>query len=380
MTSRKKIIRISTIPTSLNVFCKDLLKDLSADYDVVAVSSPGKPLDQLEKREGVRTIAVPMERRMSLFKDLKALISLVRVFRKERPDLVHSITPKAGLLGMMAARLAGVKVRVHTFTGLVFPTATGLKRRILKATDRMTCRCATHIIPEGEGVKRDLEKGRVTKKPMKILGFGNVRGIDLDWYARTPEVMEKAGEFARKDVFTFIFIGRIAKDKGVEELVAAFLKLLGDRKDVRLLLAGEWEFTDPVSPQTESFLKNTEEINWVGSVPDVRPYLAASDCLVLPSYREGFPNSVIEAGALGLPCVVTDINGANEIIAEGENGLIVPAKDSASLYSAMKLIAEDKELYSKLKEAARPMVASRYERGFVWSCLKAFYKEALKDV
>ena len=162
--------------------------------------------------------------------------------------------------------------------------------------------------------------------------------------------------------------------------MAAFLKLLGDRKDVRLLLAGEWEFTDPVSPQTESFLKNTEEINWVGSVPDVRPYLAASDCLVLPSYREGFPNSVIEAGALGLPCVVTDINGANEIIAEGENGLIVPAKDSASLYSAMKLIAEDKELYSKLKEAARPMVASRYERGFVWSCLKAFYKEALKDV
>lgn len=380
MKAKKKIIRMSTVPISLSIFCKDLLRDLSGEYEILAVSSPGEALDDLGKREGVRTAAVPMERRISLFKDFKALVSLIRLFRKEKPDLVHSITPKAGLLGMMAARLAGVKVRVHTFTGLVFPTATGLKRRILKATDRMTCRCATHIIPEGEGVKRDLEKGRVTKKPMKVLGYGNVRGIDLDWYARTPEVMEKASEFARKDVFTFIFIGRITKDKGVEELVAAFLKLLGDRKDVRLLLAGEWEYTDPVSAQTESCLKNTEEIIWFGPVADVRPYLAASDCLVLPSYREGFPNSVIEAEALGLPCVVTDINGANEIIAEEENGLIVPPADTESLYSAMKRIAGDRELYSKLQEKALPMVSSRYERGFVWSCLKAFYKEALKDV
>lgn len=380
MTARKKIIRLSTVPASLNTFCRDLLKDLSKDYEIVAVSSPEVALSELEKREGVRTIAVPMERRISPLKDLRALVSLVRVFRRERPDMVHSITPKAGLLGMMAAKIAGVKVRVHTFTGLVFPTATGFKRRILKATDRMTCRCATHIIPEGEGVKRDLLNGKITKKPMRVLGYGNVRGIDLDWYSRTPEVLSKASEFSEKDTFTFIFVGRIARDKGVEELVAAFLRLLEEKKDIRLLMLGEWEYTDPVSAQVESLLKNTREITWFGPVFDVRPYLAASDCLVLPSYREGFPNSVIEAGAMDLPCVVTDINGANEIIAEKENGLIVPARDADALYSAMKLIAEDRELYNKLRTRAREMVASRYERGFVWSCLKDFYRETLKDV
>ena len=175
MNSRKKIIRSSTVPQSLETFCKGMLKELSEDYDVIALSSQGEALDLVRRREGVRTIEVPMERHISVFKDIKSLLALVKVFREERPDMVHSITPKAGLLCMMAAWITRVPVRVHTFTGLVFPTATGLKKRILMFTDRITCACATHIIPEGVGVKNDLITNRITRKSLKVLGFGNVR-------------------------------------------------------------------------------------------------------------------------------------------------------------------------------------------------------------
>ncbi|MBR2134619.1 MAG: glycosyltransferase family 4 protein [Bacteroidales bacterium] len=375
---KKKLIRVSTIPVSMKVFCKDLLRDLSAEYEVVALSSPDKELEDIAREEGVRTIAVPMERKMAPFKDLRSLLRLIRVFCRERPDIVHSITPKAGLLSMMAARIAGVKCRIHTFTGLVFPTSTGLKRRILITTDRLTCRCATHIIPEGRGVMNDLKENRITKKPMRVLGYGNIKGVDMDYYTRSADVEKEALLLEDKTRFTFVFVGRIAREKGVQELISAFTRL--DSGSFRLLMVGGWETEDPVDDRTASAIKEAGNITYYGPVADVRPYLAASDCLVLPSYREGFPNAVIEAGAMELPSVVTDINGANEIIAEEKNGLIVPAKDADALYSAMKRIAQDKVLYSDLKANARSMIASRFERGYVWSCLKDFYREALKDV
>ena len=181
MDGKVKIIRASTVPESLDTFCRGLLSELQQEcgYEVVAVSSPGDRLDTLAAREGVRTVAVPMERHISPLKDLKSLWRLLRVFRRERPAMVHSMTPKAGLLSMMAAWICRVPVRLHTFTGLVFPTATGLTQKILVFTDRLTCACATHIVPEGEGVRNDLTSYRITAKPLKVLGHGNVRGIDL---------------------------------------------------------------------------------------------------------------------------------------------------------------------------------------------------------
>lgn len=177
-----KILRVTTVPVSLNTFCRGLLRELQEQdgYEVVAVSSPGDAMREIEEREGVRTVAVPMERHISPLKDLKSLFGLIRVFQKEKPTMVHSMTPKAGLLSMMAAWFCRVPVRVHTFTGLVFPTATGLTQRILILTDRITCACATHIVPEGEGVKNDLINYHITRKQLKVLGHGNVRGIDLD--------------------------------------------------------------------------------------------------------------------------------------------------------------------------------------------------------
>lgn len=371
---KKKVIRISTIPMSLDVLLQGQLRMLAEHYEVVGVSSPGADLEKVEKREGIRTLAVPMERKIAPFKDLVSLIRLIRLFYREKPWMVHSITPKAGLLAMMAAWICRVPVRVHLFTGLVFPTTTGLKQKILMATDKLTCACATRVIPEGKGVKRDLEQFNITSKPLEIIGNGNINGIDLDYFARTAEVEEKAQAYRKKDTTTFCFVGRMVRDKGINELVAAFEKLYQTHPDTRLLLVGPFEDAlDPVLPETKRMIEQHAAIEWMGWQKDIRPFLAASDVFVFPSYREGFPNVVIQAGAMELPCLVTDINGCNEIIEEGVNGCIIPSQDQQALYEAMEKLL-DTELRETLRQQARPQIANRYDRKVLWKELLQFYR------
>lgn len=376
-----KIIRTSTIPDSLSNFCKGLLKELheKEGYDVIAVSSSGSALEEIKSREGIKTYAVAMERRISPLKDLRSLCGLIKVFRKEKPDMVHSITPKAGLLSMIAAKVTGVPVRVHMFTGLVFPTSKGIKRKILILTDKLTCLCATHIIPEGEGVKRDLQNFKITKKPLRVLGHGNIHGIDLKYFdPELPEIEIEAKKIRKDGIYTFIFIGRLVGDKGINELIDAFERLNNEIPNTRLLLVGPTEQNlDSLKPETTSKISNCRNIESVGSQRDVRPWLLASDAFVFPSYREGFPNVVIEAGAMGLPSIVTDINGSREIIIEGKNGIIIPSKDVDSLYEAMKRFVSQREDTKVMADNSRSLIASRYERNYVHQCLKDFYKEIL---
>lgn len=372
-----KLIRISTVPGTMNNFCHGLLKDLHEleGYEVIGVSSPGDKLKELAEREGIRTIAVPMERRISPIKDFKSLLRMWRVLRREKPDIVHSMTPKAGLISMVAAWLARVPIRIHTFTGLVFPTSTGLKRRILMATDWLTCSCATHIIPEGEGVKNDLLSNKITKKDLRVLGYGNVRGIDLEHY--NPSLFDNKKD---SSVFKFLFVGRIVRDKGINELVEAFVRLNKDIPHTRLVLVGHEEVNlDPIKPDIKAIINNHPSIDAVGSQKDVRPFYSSADAFVFPSYREGFPNVVIEAGAMGLPCIVTDINGSREIIIDGKNGTIIPSKDVDSLYKAMKHFVDCPNDIKHMAENARPLIASRYEQSFVYQCLKDFYKKVLEE-
>ena len=377
---RKKIIRTSTVSTSLNTFCRGTLRRLAQTYDVVAVSTPDDELHEMAQREGVRVVGVAMRRPISPLHDLRSLLRLIRVFRRERPDMVHSITPKAGLLSMIAAWVCRVPVRLHTFTGLVFPTATGLKKKTLMLTDRITCACATHIVPEGEGVKNDLINYGITRKPLRVLGYGNVRGVDMQHYGRTPEVMAAAQPIMRSGVFTFVFVGRVVRDKGINELVQAFVRLNAQEPATRLILVGRFEDDlDPVLPQTRQMIEQNEAIEAVGSQADVRPWLAASDALVFPSYREGFPNVVLEAGAMGLPSIVTDINGSREIIVEGENGVIVPPRDADALYAAMLRFIEAPAEVAQMAANAREMIASRFEKSFVEQCLFDYYKEILGE-
>lgn len=378
-----KIVRTSTVPTSLDTFCRGLLRELHEreGYEIVAVSSPGKELDDIRDREGVRTYAVKMERHISPIRDFKSLLGLIKVFRKEKPQLVHSITPKAGLLSMLAAWVCRVPVRLHTFTGLVFPTAKGLKQKILIFTDRLTCACATHVVPEGQGVRNDLVKYKITRKPLKVLGHGNIRGIDLTYYDRTPEVMTQVTKIRKEGLLTFIFIGRLVGDKGINELVSAFSALNNKYPGTRLLLVGSQEQTlDPLRHDTLIEIENNPAIEAVGRKDDVRPWLAASDVFVFPSYREGFPNVVIEAGAMGLPSIVTDINGSNEIVIDGENGIIIPPRLTNPLYKAMESFITDAGFASRLSYNARELISSRFEQGYVRQCLKDYYKEILSTI
>jgi len=357
------------------MFCKGLLKELSKDYEVIALCNPDEGLETLGDREGIRTIGVPMVRRMAPLKDLISLIKLIRVFWRECPDMVHSMTPKAGLLCMMAAWITRVPVRLHTFTGLVFPTSTGVKRKVLMACDWLTAACATHVVPEGEGVKQDLANNGITDKPMQVLGYGNTRGVDLDYFkCQTPKRQND------KEELRFIFVGRLVGDKGINELVFAFKKLLETHPFAKLTLVGPLERElDPLEPETLEEIKQNQSIEAVGMQEDVRPWMAKSDVLVFPSYREGFPNVVIEAGAMELPSIVTDINGSREIIVEGVNGIIIPPRDKEALLIAMKRMIEHPKERNAMAKKARPMVASRYEQRFVWDCLKKYYREILSQ-
>lgn len=371
-----KIIRAVTASQSIGFF-EPMVKDLQGrGYEIVSVSSPGESLIRLREK-GVRTIEVPMERRISMFRDLMSLMRMISVFRKEKPFMVHSMTPKAGMLCMLAAWITRVPRRVHTFTGLVWPTSTGVKHRILMATDWLTCACATHIIPEGKGVMNDLQS-HITKKPMKVLGYGNVRGVDMEKFSRRQEVEEMAKKMKQEGIFTFIFVGRIVGDKGINELVSAFTELHKKYEKTRLLLVGRFEKElDPLKAETLNVIDKHISIESLGPKygDELLAYYAASDCFVFPSYREGFPNTVMEAGAMGLPSIVTDINGSREIIIDGKNGVIIPSKDVEALYHAMEEIITNSDKTKEYADNAREMIASRFERGFVCKCLYDFYEE-----
>lgn len=373
----KKVFRITTVPISLNGLFKGQLKMLNGHFDLVGVSSPGSALEETHQREGIRVIALPMERRISPIKDFISLVRMVLLFLKERPDMIHSYTPKAGLIAMLAGWITGVPVRMHTFTGLVFPTATGLKQKILIWTDRLTCACATHINPEGNGVKQDLIRYHITKKPLKIIANGNVNGIDLEYFQRTPEVIKAAEAYRKEGVFTFCFVGRIVGDKGINELVCAFIRLLKNNSNIRLLLVGRMESNlDPIKDDVRTMIETCEAIEYVGEQIDVRPFFEVSDVFVLPSYREGFPNVVLEAGAMGKPSIVTDINGSNEIIEDGWNGLIIPCKNENALYDSMfKMLYSDK--LKEMGKNARINVQEKFGTSLVWRELLKYYQLVL---
>ena len=377
--NKNKIIRSVTVSQSLG-FCREVMIKMRAmGYDMVAVTSPGPELDELMDKDGFHCVAVPMERHISIVRDIKSLIRMIGVFRKEKPQVVHSMTPKAGMICMVAAWLTRVPVRIHTFTGLVWPTATGLKRRILMMTDWLTCACATHVIPEGQGVLNDLKNGGITKKPMKVLGYGNVRGVDMEFWSEKNADADKMEHIKDTDKFTFLFVGRIVRDKGINELVEAFMRVREGR-NVRLLLVGQYEDNlDPVSEETRMRIEKCEDIVYAGPQygRDLLAYYAVSDSFVFPSYREGFPNTVLEAGAMGLPSIVTDINGSREIIKDGKNGMIILPRSVETLAEAMLRMVEDKTMRKQMAENAREMIVSRFEKNFVQKCQIEFYKEVM---
>ena len=384
MSMKPKLIRTSTIAMSLDFLLKGQLAFLNQHFEVVAVSSDNEHLSVVKQREEVRTVGLKMQRNISPIKDLVSLIQMYLLFRKEQPQIVHSITPKAGLISMLAAKLAGVPVRIHTFTGLIFPSKKGVLQKLLIAMDRVLCASATHIYPEGKGVQQDLVHYKITSKPLKVIANGNVNGIDTTYFSKEKvslqeKVVLKSDLGINENDFVFIFVGRLVGDKGINELVTAFSKLSTD--NLKLLLVGPLESDlDPLQPNTLKEIESNPNIISVGFQKEVRPFMAIADCLVFPSYREGFPNVVMQAGAMELPSIVTDINGCNEIIVEGENGTIIPVKNTEAIKTAMRKMVEDKDYYHQLKSKAPTMIQTRYEQKVVWNAILAEYNWLTKKL
>jgi len=351
-------------------------------YEVTAISAEKSRLDKYGIDNKVNTFWVEMTRAITPVQDLKAVYRLYKYFRKEKPEIVHTHTPKAGIVGMLAAKLAGVPIRLHTVAGLPLMETTGIKRNILNAVESFTYSLATKVFPNSYGLKKIILEADFAKEDkLKVLGEGSSNGIDTQYF--NPE--NYAEEFQKnlrqeldipENNLVFIFIGRIVSEKGINELVQAFIELYENTPNINLLLVGPFEQElDPVSPKTLLLIETHQGIISVGYQQDVRPYFSISDILTFPSYREGFPNVVMQAGAMGLPSIVTDINGCNEIIREGVNGMIIPVKDKDALKKAMSRFIEFDNLKIELGKSSRKEITSKYERKFFWQILLKEYRE-----
>jgi glycosyltransferase involved in cell wall biosynthesis len=376
-----KLFKLSTVPISLNLLLKGQLNYLSEYYEIHAISGEGKDLDLVSSREGVKTKAISFKRKISLINDIVSLIRLCIYFRKEKPQIIHSITPKAGLVSMLAGKISGVPIRLHTFTGLIFPSKKGLFQKLLILTDKILCWASTGVYAEGNGVKIDLLKYNITSKEIKIIANGNINGIDCEYFNfKLVSENDKSNLRSEYNItnhdFVFLYVGRIVRDKGINELVSAFLKL--NNPNIKLILLGSFELNlDPVQPHILESINACNEIICPGFQDDVRKFYAISDVFVLPSYREGFPNSLLQAGSMGLPSIVSNVNGCNEIIKDGINGVVIPAKDKDALCHSMSILYENNNFKQLLGSNAREIICSNYTNKVVWESLVKEYDRLL---
>lgn len=374
-----KFFIVTTVPISLNFF-KGNLSFLSSYFEICAISSDKDNLEEIGVRENVRTKCIPMHREISLFSDLICLLKFIVFFYKEKPKIVHGNTPKGSMLSMIASWLTRVPVRIYMCHGLRYQGSKGKMRKLLMFMEKISCSCATEVICVSQGVKKKLIEDKIcSENKAVVIGFGSASGVDLEYFSNTLDVKKKD---VRKDLkipenaFIYIFVGRIVADKGINELVQAFSQLSNEKLDVHLILVGaEEKKLNPILNSTLEEIKNNSRIHAVGKQKDIRPYLLAADTMTFPSYREGFGMVLIEAAAMNVPAISSDITGCNEIIQDGVNGKLIPSKDVDSLYNVMKWFYEHKDAEVKqMKSKARELVENRFERKKVWNLLLAEYQ------
>jgi len=363
----KKFIIITTIPLSLYFF-KGQIQVLKKKFEVNLVSSPGSMLDDNCNVENVKGYPISMKREISLFHDVYSLISLIKLFFKLKPDVVHGSTPKAGLLGMIAAWFCKVKTRIYYIHGLRYQGTKGLKRRLLVTMERLSCFFATDVYAVSFGVKDILEQDIITKKKINIIGNGSVNGINTNYFSvDNKEVIDLRNPLGlTTNNFIFGFVGRLVKDKGINELVAAFLQINKTHPESRLLLVGGFEKGDPIDKNIENEIKTNDRILNVGFQKDVRPYYNLMDIFIFPSYREGFGVALMEAAAMNVPSISSNIIGCNEVVSDGYNGVLINSKSKDELFKAMKMLILDETKKNEMAKVCRDYVIEKYEQNNLW--------------
>lgn len=377
----KKLIIITTVPMSLATLVKGQAKYLSSYFDVKLVTSFSEKNQEISKDEGVELKSIDMTRQITIIKDLKALIELYKYFKNQKPDIVYTFTPKAGLLGMMASFLSRVPVRIHNIVGMPLMEATGKKFILLKFIERLTYFFSTNLFCNSFGLKKFINEN-LTKKDVKVIAQGSINGVDTEFFKNTKTLDEKElirdkFKIDKKD-FVITFVGRIVKDKGINELIEAFINLSKKYNNLKLLLVGDYEeHLNPIKNENKILIDSLDSIITVGFQNDIRDFLSITDLFVLPSYREGLPNSLIEAGSFGIPLLATNINGCNEIIDDCITGILVEKKSAKKLEEAIDKLLEDKELYNSIKLKVRDRIIEKYEQKYFWNELKNEIKKSI---
>lgn len=357
-----RVVHVTTVPETLGFLSGQAAALAARGIEIHAVSAPGSALEAFGRREGVPVYAVPMSRRIAPLEDLRALGALARLFRELRPDVVHGHTPKGGLLAMAAAAAAGVRGRLYTLHGLPLETAAGSRRAILRITERIAGALARRVHAVSPSLRRRaLAEGLIRPGRIRVLGAGTVNGVDSEFFAPGPEAAAEGRAFRRAwgipaSARVLGFVGRVVRDKGVGDLAAAWVRLREEFPDLYLVVVGPPEPQDPVPQEARRILERDRRVRLTGALDRPRAAYAAMDVVVLPTYREGFPQVPLEAAAMGLPVVATRVTGAVDAVVEGVTGALVAPRDPVALAAAIGKYLADADLRRRHGRAGRERV------------------------
>jgi glycosyltransferase involved in cell wall biosynthesis len=371
---------VAAVPMSINAFMVPHIEALSATREVTIVSSGVVADLRVQMSERVLFAPIPIARAVTLAGDLRSMWQLWRLFRTRRFGAVQSITPKAGLLSMVAARMAGVPVRVHWFTGQVWATKSGLVRWALKSLDRLLVACATDLLADSPSQRDFLEReGIVAPGRIVVLGAGSVCGVDTARFRPDDQARRRvrAAHGIPEKATVCLFLGRLTRDKGVVELARAFAACAHKHPDVWCLVVGpdEGGMREVMTQYLGTYVARVE---FAGHSASPEQYLAAADVFVLPSYREGFGSSVLEAASCGIPAIGTKIYGLSDAIADGLTGVLVPVRDISALENAIDRMVADTTWRTQLGAQARVRAQTVFAQEVLTDALEAFYEARMR--
>jgi glycosyltransferase involved in cell wall biosynthesis len=381
-----RLLHVVTVPISLNFFRGQIGYLRSHGLDVQAVSSPGEEAELAREREGITVHEVPMNRGISPLADLVSLWRLTKLMRRIKPDIVHSHTPKAGLLGTMAARLTGTRGVMLSIFGLPQMTSRGIKLHLLNTMTRFSCWLAKRVWCDSQSMRQHLIDSKLCRADkIVVLGHGSSNGIESqqkfnpDSYSPEDRLALRSEYGIPADAFTVCFVGRIVADKGMRELAGAWRILRDKHPMLHLLIVGPFEPQDPLEPADEELLRADPRIHLTGMRQDVPRHLAAVDLLVNPSYREGFNVALLEAAAMGLPVVASRVPGCADPVVEGVTGTLVPVRDAAALAQAIENYLLDQTLREQHGRAGRERIVRDFQPQQIWQELERNYRELIPE-